>query len=66
MGFYSPRLDISVFVQHVAQGMTDHYDIKMLAHLMIIRLAGTAGLALLEGIYTRMNHFKHYRCGFPC
>lgn len=44
------KLDISVFVQHVAQGMTDHYDIKMLAHLMIIRLAGTAGLALLEGV----------------
>ncbi|KAH3767418.1 cullin-associated NEDD8-dissociated protein 1 [Pelomyxa schiedti] len=44
------RLDIPKFVVHVAQAMSDHYDIKMLAHLMIIRLTSTAGAALLEGL----------------
>eukprot|EP01105_Mastigella_eilhardi_P013724 TRINITY_DN3125_c0_g1_i5.p1 TRINITY_DN3125_c0_g1~~TRINITY_DN3125_c0_g1_i5.p1 ORF type:complete len:986 (-),score=291.67 TRINITY_DN3125_c0_g1_i5:67-3024(-) len=44
------RIDIQTFVQHIAQGMSDHYDIKMLTHLMLIRLANTAGAALLEGV----------------
>jgi len=33
------RLDIFEFLTHVEDGLKDHYDIKMLTYLMLIRLA---------------------------
>jgi len=44
------RLDLSQFVMNLADGLKDHYDIKMLCHLMIIRLAHYAPASLLEGL----------------
>eukprot|EP01113_Clastostelium_recurvatum_P046299 TRINITY_DN809_c0_g1_i2.p1 TRINITY_DN809_c0_g1~~TRINITY_DN809_c0_g1_i2.p1 ORF type:complete len:1240 (+),score=410.29 TRINITY_DN809_c0_g1_i2:61-3780(+) len=44
------RLDLSQFVHHLADGLKDHYDIKMMCHLMLIRLTHYAPAALLEGL----------------
>jgi len=44
------RIDIPAFVTNLVDALKDHYDIKMLAHLMLIRLAALAGPALLEGL----------------
>lgn len=44
------RVDISAFVATLVEGLKDHYDIKMLAHLMVIRLASVAGPVLLESL----------------
>lgn len=42
------RLDIFVFLQHLQQGLYDHYDIKMLAYLMVARLAQLVPSAVLQ------------------
>jgi len=44
------RVNISQFVGNLVDGLKDHYDIKTLSHLMLIRLAHLAGPALLEGL----------------
>lgn len=44
------RVDIPAFVANLVNALKDHYDIKMLAHLMLIRLTTIAGPALLEGL----------------
>jgi len=44
------RVNISAFVTNLVDGLKDHYDIKTLAHLMLIRLSVLAGPALLEGL----------------
>jgi len=44
------RVDIPGFIFNLVEGLKDHYDIKMLSHLMLIRLSAVAGPALLEGL----------------
>ncbi len=45
------RLDVSAFIAQLVEGLKDpSYDIKMLSHLMVIRLANSAGAQLLESL----------------
>lgn len=44
------RLNISTFISYLVEGLKDHYDIKMLANLMLIRLATFAGPTLVESL----------------
>eukprot|EP01132_Coremiostelium_polycephalum_P010275 gene10275-12603_t len=45
------KINIPAFIASLADGLKDtQYDIKMLCHLMIIRLATSNGSALLEGL----------------
>jgi len=44
------RLDLAQFVAHLVDGLKDNYDIKMLCHLMLIRLAHYTPNALIEGL----------------
>lgn len=42
------RLDIFEFLNHVEDGLKDHYDIKMLTYLMLVRLAHLCSSAVLQ------------------
>uniref|UniRef100_A0A8C3AIE1 Cullin-associated and neddylation-dissociated 1 n=1 Tax=Cyclopterus lumpus TaxID=8103 RepID=A0A8C3AIE1_CYCLU len=42
------RLDIFVFLNHVEDGLKDHYDIKMLTFLMLARLSSLCPSAVLQ------------------
>ncbi len=42
------RIDIFEFLNHVEDGLKDHYDIKMLTYLMLVRLASLCPNALLQ------------------
>ncbi|XP_013401957.1 LOW QUALITY PROTEIN: cullin-associated NEDD8-dissociated protein 1-like [Lingula anatina] len=42
------RLDIFEFLNHVEDGLKDHYDIKMLTYLMLIRLSHLCPSAVLQ------------------
>lgn len=42
------RLDIFEFLNHVENGLRDHYDIKMLTYLMLVRLATLCPSAILQ------------------
>eukprot|EP00112_Aurelia_sp_Birch-Aquarium-sp1_P013777 Seg2940.2 transcript_id=Seg2940.2/GoldUCD/mRNA.D3Y31 product="Cullin-associated NEDD8-dissociated protein 1" protein_id=Seg2940.2/GoldUCD/D3Y31 len=42
------RLDIFEFLNHVEDGLKDHYDIKMLTYLMLVRLSTLCPNALLQ------------------
>eukprot|EP01111_Echinosteliopsis_oligospora_P003334 TRINITY_DN1530_c1_g2_i4.p1 TRINITY_DN1530_c1_g2~~TRINITY_DN1530_c1_g2_i4.p1 ORF type:complete len:1241 (+),score=375.18 TRINITY_DN1530_c1_g2_i4:377-4099(+) len=44
------KLDLHQFIANLADGLKDHFDIKMLCHLMLIRLAAYAPTALLESL----------------
>lgn len=44
------RVNIPAFVTNLVDGLKDNDDIKMLSHLMLIRLSLYAGPALLEGL----------------
>jgi len=44
------RLSIPDFITHLKDGLNDQNDIKMLSHLMIIRLSQVAGASLLESL----------------
>ncbi|XP_054718633.1 cullin-associated NEDD8-dissociated protein 1-like [Uloborus diversus] len=44
------RLDIFQFLNHVEDGLKDHYDIKMLTYLMLVRLATLCPSAVLQRI----------------
>ncbi|XP_035217721.1 cullin-associated NEDD8-dissociated protein 1-like [Stegodyphus dumicola] len=44
------RLDIFQFLNHVEDGLRDHYDIKMLTYLMLVRLASLCPSAVLQRI----------------
>jgi cullin-associated NEDD8-dissociated protein 1 len=46
------QLELSTFIACLSEGLKDHYDIKMLCHLMLIRLAVYAPTALLEGLFS--------------
>jgi cullin-associated NEDD8-dissociated protein 1 len=43
-------MDVPKFIKHLVQALTDENDIRMLAHLIIARLAAVAGASLLEGL----------------
>lgn len=45
------RLDIFEFLNHVEDGLRDHYDIKMLTYLMLVRLASLCPSAVLQSMY---------------
>ena len=42
------RIDIFEFLRHVEDGLNDHYDIKMLTYLMLVRLAHLCPNAVLQ------------------
>ncbi|XP_071811076.1 cullin-associated NEDD8-dissociated protein 1-like isoform X1 [Apostichopus japonicus] len=42
------RLDIFEFLNHVEDGLKDHYDVKMLTYLMLVRLSTLSPNALLQ------------------
>mgnify|MGYP002803523298 FL=1 len=42
------KLDIFEFLTHVEDGLKDHYDIKMLTYLMLVRLANLCPNAVLQ------------------
>ena len=42
------RIDIFEFLNHVEEGLKDHYDIKMLTYLMLVRLSNLCPNALLQ------------------
>uniref|UniRef100_UPI003AAB08F0 cullin-associated NEDD8-dissociated protein 1 isoform X2 n=1 Tax=Centroberyx gerrardi TaxID=166262 RepID=UPI003AAB08F0 len=42
------RLDIFIFLNHVEDGLKDHYDIKMLTFLMLARLSSLCPSAVLQ------------------
>ena len=52
------RLDIFDFLQHVEDGLKDHYDIKMLTYLMLVRLSNLCPSAVLQSK-------PHRAWGFP-
>jgi cullin-associated NEDD8-dissociated protein 1 len=52
------RVDIPAFITNLVDGLKDHYDIKMLAHLMLIRLSTLAPAALLEGLDHLVEPFR--------
>lgn len=45
------RIDIFDFLRHVEDGLHDHYDIKMLTYLMLVRLAHLSPNAVLQREY---------------
>ena len=45
------RLDIFEFLNHVEDGLKDHYDIKMLTYLMLVRLSHLCPSAVLQSKY---------------
>ncbi len=47
------RIDIFEFLKHVEDGLNDHYDIKMLTYLMLVRLAHLCPNAVLQRKSTR-------------
>ncbi|KAK7896784.1 hypothetical protein WMY93_022109 [Mugilogobius chulae] len=42
------RIDIFTFLNHVEDGLKDHYDIKMLTFLMLARLSSLCPSAVLQ------------------
>ncbi len=46
------RIDIFEFLKHVEDGLNDHYDIKMLTYLMLVRLAHLCPNAVLQRTYS--------------
>jgi len=53
------RLDIFVFLQHLQHGLYDHYDIKMLAYLMVARLAQLVPSAVLQRLEKLVEPLRH-------
>ena len=45
------RIDIFEFLRHVEDGLHDHYDIKMLTYLMLVRLAHLSPNAVLQRMF---------------
>ncbi|CAG0890156.1 unnamed protein product [Darwinula stevensoni] len=42
------RVDVFEFLNHVESGLKDHYDIKMLTYLMLVRLSHLCPMAVLQ------------------
>ena len=52
------RLDIFEFLNHVEDGLKDHYDIKMLTYLMLVRLSHLCPSAVLQSKYSQCSQIK--------
>ena len=52
------RIDIFEFLNHVEDGLKDHYDIKMLTYLMLVRLSTLCPNALLQSKFGFFIHFR--------
>jgi len=52
------RIDIFEFLKHVEDGLNDHYDIKMLTYLMLVRLAHLCPSAVLQRKFYLFDIFK--------
>ena len=57
------RLDIYTFLNHVEEGLTDDYDIKMLTYLMLVRLATLVPNAVLQSEWTEDGQDRLSGCG---
>lgn len=57
------RIDVFRFLNHVENGLKDHYDIKMLTYLMVARLAQLCPSAVLQSKTFRVGCIVLYsRC----
>eukprot|EP01119_Soliformovum_irregulare_P025203 TRINITY_DN9265_c1_g3_i1.p1 TRINITY_DN9265_c1_g3~~TRINITY_DN9265_c1_g3_i1.p1 ORF type:complete len:1236 (-),score=487.10 TRINITY_DN9265_c1_g3_i1:55-3762(-) len=45
------RIDIPAFIGNLVDGLKDHYDIKMLSHLTLIRLSQVSPAVLLDNLH---------------
>jgi len=52
------KLDIPRFLLHLSDGLRDVYDIKMLSHLMLAKLAHLAPAAIIESLDTLIDPLK--------
>ncbi|KYR00775.1 HEAT repeat-containing protein [Tieghemostelium lacteum] len=53
------KIDIPAFIAAIADGLKDtQYDIKLLCHLMIVRLSQSNGPALLEGLISLIEPLR--------
>lgn len=52
------RLDLQELISHLVSGLQDEYDIQMLNHLILIRLAKIAGSALSGGLEQLVDPLK--------
>ncbi|KAF4529720.1 hypothetical protein B566_EDAN015349 [Ephemera danica] len=52
------RLDVFAFLDHVQNGLKDHYDIKMLTYLMVARLAQLCPSAVLQRLVLLVEPLK--------
>lgn len=52
------RIDIFEFLNHVEDGLKDHYDIKMLTYLMLVRLSTLCPNALMQRKYFVLFIFR--------
>lgn len=52
------QLDIFEFLNHVEDGLKDHYDIKMLTYLMLVRLASLCPSAILQRLERLVEPLK--------
>ena len=54
------RIDIFQFLNHVQEGLNDHYDIKMLTYLMVIRLSHLCPSAVLNRKSSNVGLCGHF------
>jgi hypothetical protein len=47
---FARQMDVPAFIKRLVGALTDENDIRMLAHLIIVRLGAVAGASLLEGL----------------
>jgi len=52
------RIKVADFIGVLVDGLQDDHDIRMLTHLIIIRLASVAGGALIEGLDQLVEPFR--------
>ncbi|KAG0421154.1 hypothetical protein HPB47_002955 [Ixodes persulcatus] len=52
------QLDVFEFLNHVEEGLRDHYDIKMLTYLMLVRLACLCPAAILQRLERLVEPLK--------
>ncbi|XP_067930479.1 cullin-associated NEDD8-dissociated protein 1-like [Watersipora subatra] len=52
------RIDIFEFLTHVEDGLKDHYDVKMLTYLMVVRLASLAPGPVLQRVERLIDPLK--------
>lgn len=52
------KLNISGFVGVLVDGLQDEHDIRLLTHLILIRLASVAGASLVEGLDVLVEPLK--------